>query len=197
MAMTYFKPVMFWNFEDVRETLKQNVAYDNSRKELMAIRRNLTNCIDRFADTTKHTMEDLCSEYLDNLNKRNLELKNVELKLKERESQLKLLEDRLKLQEEQQNRISERQNERELEQNRREEMQNQKEKKIMEVCYEFGLFDEEEKEEKIDEETIEVSEILYKGKSYLIDTNTNIVYDYKTHNEIGKKEGPKMIFFNK
>ena len=53
--------------------------------------------------------------------------------------------------------------------------------------------EEEEESESEDEEEEEVEEWEYKGTKYLMDPNTKIVYDYDTHDEIGKEKKGKLV----
>jgi hypothetical protein len=61
----------------------------------------------------------------------------------------------------------------------------------------FKEDEEEEEDEDSENEEPELEEYVYKGKTYLLDENTNLVYDYDTQDEIGRKKGAKVIFYKK
>jgi hypothetical protein len=51
----------------------------------------------------------------------------------------------------------------------------------------------EEEEESESEEEAETEEWEYKGNKYLVDPETQMVYDYDTHDEIGKRKKGKLV----
>ena len=52
---------------------------------------------------------------------------------------------------------------------------------------------EEEEEDSDSEEEAETEEWEYKGNKYLVDPETQMVYDYDTHDEIGKRKKGKLV----
>ena len=56
---------------------------------------------------------------------------------------------------------------------------------------------EEEEEEEESEDEADTEEWEYKGTKYLVDEETNMVYDYDTHDEIGIRKKGKLVLKKK
>ena len=87
--------------------------------------------------------------------------------------------------------LKKKEEEKEEEVEEKEEEVEEKEEKVEEKEEKVEEKEEEEESESEDEE--EVEEWEYKGTKYLMDPNTKIVYDYDTHDEIGKERKGKLV----